>query len=173
MLLNLLTLLLLLLLKKQVVNIRHILVRLEEQGLSVGDFFLRREEGISGELSPAKFVLRTGEGPDESGPGRAVEVENLSGLVAAWCEIGGRGWQIKRFKGLGEMNPEELWSTTMDPERRTLQRVEICEDAEDVERFDADLREGDRIFSILMGDDVESRRNFIETNAIHVKNLDI
>ena len=100
-------------------------------------------------------------------------MENLSELVGALCEIGGRGWQIKRFKGLGEMNPEELWSTTMDPGTRTLQRVEISEDLEDAERFDADLREGDRIFSILMGDDVESRRNFIETNAIYVKNLDV
>ena len=101
------------------------------------------------------------------------ERENLSGLVAALCEIGGRGWQIKRFKGLGEMNPDELWHTTMNPETRTLQRVEISEDPGDPEQLDADLREGDRIFSILMGDDVESRRNFIETNAIHVKNLDI
>jgi DNA gyrase subunit B len=71
------------------------------------------------------------------------------------------------------MNPDELWHTTMNPETRTLQRVEISEDPGDPEQLDADLREGDRIFSILMGDDVESRRNFIEANAIHVKNLDI
>ncbi|UCG33126.1 MAG: DNA gyrase subunit B [Phycisphaerales bacterium] len=146
---------------------------LEEHGLGVSDFFLQREEGVTGERPAAKFVLITGQGDHEGEGDRFLEVENLSGLVTALCEIGGRGWQVKRFKGLGEMNPEELWQTTMNPETRTLQRVEISEDPGDPEQLDADLREGDRIFSILMGDDVESRRNFIETNAIHVKNLDV
>ena len=80
---------------------------------------------------------------------------------------------MKRFKGLGEMNPDELWQTTMDPETRTLQRLEISRDRDDREQFERDLQESDYIFSILMGDDVESRRNFIEANAIHVKNLDV
>ena len=72
------------------------------------------------------------------------------------------GMVISRFKGLGEMNPEQLWSTTMNPETRTVLQVSI-ENAADA----------DRTFSILMGDDVEPRREFIEKNAKYVRNLDV
>jgi len=72
------------------------------------------------------------------------------------------GMVISRFKGLGEMNPEQLWSTTMNPETRTILQVTI-ENAADA----------DRTFSILMGDEVEPRRNFIEKNAKYVRNLDV
>jgi len=69
---------------------------------------------------------------------------------------------VQRYKGLGEMTAEQLWQTTMDPERRTLLEVKL-----------EDITETETIFSTLMGEDVEARRKFIEENALDVKNLDI
>ena len=139
---------------------------LEAMGLPMSDWFLTREELVTGELTPARYVLRHGENPP-------VELSNLSEVGQAIRDLGSAGLNIKRFKGLGEMNAEELWDTTMSRDNRTLLRVRITEDAADSEQFDIDAREADRMFALLMGEGVEQRRRFIEENAIHVKNLDV
>jgi len=91
-----------------------------------------------------------------------VEKTNARDLFEYIKEAGSRGYDKTRYKGLGEMNSEQLWQTTMDPERRTLLSVKL-----------EDLAECETIFSTLMGEDVEARRKFIEDNALDVKNLDI
>jgi len=98
---------------------------------------------------------------------RAVETEvveknNARDLFEYIKEAGSRGYDKTRYKGLGEMNSEQLWQTTMDPERRTLLEVKL-----------EDIAGSETIFSTLMGEDVEARRKFIEENALDVKNLDI
>jgi DNA gyrase subunit B len=91
-----------------------------------------------------------------------VEVASLDALLDYFIDAGKRGVAINRYKGLGEMNPEQLWATTMRPENRTLLQVQA-----------EDHTEADLMFTTLMGDQVEPRRRFIEENALDVKNLDV
>ncbi len=106
------------------------------------------------ELTYPPFILKT--------KNEIFEIDNKEDLIKKIIEIGQKGWTIQRYKGLGEMNPSQLWETTMNPATRNLIRVTI-----------EDAIACDEIFSILMGEKVEPRRNFIERNALFVRNLDI
>jgi DNA gyrase subunit B len=96
------------------------------------------------------------------GKEQEVRVESLDELVEFFIAAGKKGVAVNRYKGLGEMNPDTLWETTMDPAKRTLLQVRA-----------EDHTEADLMFTTLMGDQVEPRRKFIEDNALDVKNLDI
>ena len=102
--------------------------------------------------SPAKLRRKT----------ETINVHGPRGLLDAIYEAGRKGVSLQRYKGLGEMNPEQLWETTLDREVRTLLQVKV-----------GDLSEADEIFSKLMGDVVEPRREFIQQNALSVVNLDV
>jgi DNA gyrase subunit B len=93
---------------------------------------------------------------------KEVRPPDPEGLIRNIIERGKEGISIQRYKGLGEMNPEQLWSTTMDPERRSIIKVAID-----------DAVEADQVFTVLMGSNIETRRLFIEENALTVRNLDI
>jgi len=105
-------------------------------------------------LGPPPYVLENGS--------ELIEFRRLEELAERVNELGKKGLAIQRYKGLGEMNPEQLWETTMDPSKRTLLQVRV-----------EDAYEADRLFSTLMGDLVEPRRAFIEKNALNVRNLDV
>ncbi|MCC6951571.1 MAG: hypothetical protein IT433_09000 [Phycisphaerales bacterium] len=145
-----------------------------------------QKEAVTGERVPARFAWVLGEDrgsqpvasadesddhphdiPDDeakakSPPSREVECPNLPAVMEGLRAIGRRGMQVKRFKGLGEMDAEQLWETTMDPTRRTLLKV----------TWDMGSN-ADALFSVLMGEEVEPRRRFIEDHALEVKNLDV
>ena len=97
-----------------------------------------------------------------AGAGAAASVGSIDELVGHFIAAGRRGVAINRYKGLGEMNPDQLWSTTMKPEERTLLQIRA-----------EDEMEADHMFTTLMGDQVEPRRKFIQDHALDVKNLDI
>jgi DNA gyrase subunit B len=130
-------------------------IRLDWELLGSSDFqaLVRLDRDMADFKTPPHKV----EGKD-----RAWAFKGLDELVAFVMEEGQKGITIQRFKGLGEMNPEQLWETTMDPENRTLLKVNI-----------ADAGEADNIFTILMGDKVEPRRDFIQNNVLELNELDI
>jgi DNA gyrase subunit B len=109
-------------------------------------------EGVDDDEQPAEADTK----------GKPVPVTRPSELLDAVLAAGRKGLSIQRYKGLGEMNAEQLWETTLDPTNRSLLRVEVAQ---------ADV--ADEIFTRLMGDVVEPRREFIQDNALSVANLDV
>ncbi len=127
-------------------QLTKLMAKLEKKGFGVSDY----------ETSEAPLCHLA------NGDEVKIPVFSLKDLLVKVRDLGTRGVEVSRFKGLGEMNPEQLYTTTMAPERRKLLKV-VQEDA---------VR-ADQIFSVLMGDEVEPRRQFIEDNALNVRNLDI
>jgi DNA gyrase subunit B len=165
---------------------------LAASGVAIEDYALVQEESVTGEKLPTRYAwelrpdaarpraddaapeasaeARAEDGEAEGGepPGRPapdarlIEAANVPAILRTLLDVGRRGLEIKRFKGLGEMDAAQLWETTMDPARRTLYRV----------TWDG-AAEADTLFSILMGEAVDDRRRFIEDHALEVRNLDV
>jgi DNA gyrase subunit B len=108
-------------------------------------------------LGEAPYIVVT----DDEEKGRK-ELASMTALVEYVTAMGQKGLTIQRYKGLGEMNPEQLWETTMNPEKRTLLQVKV-----------EDVVIADEIFTTLMGDQVEPRKEFIYKNALYASNLDL
>ncbi|MHC5191389.1 MAG: DNA topoisomerase (ATP-hydrolyzing) subunit B [Planctomycetota bacterium] len=139
----------------EVFRLNEICSRLKDDyDLDWRDYLLKPKKSVSGEDLPTRFMIVNGS--DE------YPLASLEAIVPGVRQIGMRNLEIKRFKGLGEMNPDQLWETTMNPQARTLLKVQL-----------EDAGEADRMFSILMGDNVEKRRNFIQEHALEVQNLDV
>jgi len=130
---------------------------IEKYGMDISDYAKKsvekKDEKSEKTKKQEKPIFTLGDGK---------EILSLSELLSHVLKEGEKGIAIQRYKGLGEMNPEQLWETTMDPERRTLQKVTI-----------EDVVEADEMFTVLMGDNVESRREFIMKHARDVTNLDV
>ena len=128
------------------------LARLRDEFALRADVLLPIE--VTGDDPPPRFLLHR--------DGEEHPLLDLRSLVATIRHLGEKGMKITRFKGLGEMDAEQLWETTMDPTKRTLMKVQLD-----------DVAAANDLFTTLMGDDVEPRREFIEKHALEVKNLDV
>jgi DNA gyrase subunit B len=129
--------------------IQELLNKLSRKGLNV-EHYAAQDQPL--------FELIEGEGEKE----QRRPLFSIPEILSSILEVGRRGLEIKRFKGLGEMNPNQLFETTMDPAKRKLLRIDLT-----------DAVEAEEMFTKLMGDEVEPRRQFIEDNALNVRNLDI
>jgi DNA gyrase subunit B len=138
----------------EVKELEKLFVQLDAFGLSIDDYFLTQEESVSGEKMMTRYALISDD--------KTISVAGVGRLLDEVLALGKHGMEVKRFKGLGEMNAEELWETTLDKSKRTLLRVTLEE-----------AGEAERLFTVLMGEDVERRRQFIEDHALEVKNLDV
>ncbi len=138
----------------EVKELERLFAQLESYNVAIEDYYLTQEESVSGEKLATKYALSNEE--------KITEVAGVSQIVPKVHAMAKQQIEVKRFKGLGEMNSEQLWETTLDPSKRVLLRVNLLEAAE-----------AERMFSVLMGEDVERRRAFIEEHALEVKNLDV
>jgi len=123
---------------------------IDEMGFDIQSLIPQERTGIE----VPRYVLRRGD--------HERSLSDLRGLLSAVRAVGEKGLQVTRFKGLGEMNAEELRDTTLDPDNRTLVQVSM-----------RDAAAAENMFRILMGDKVEPRREFIEKHALEVRNLDV
>jgi len=141
-------------------EIEELVLKIEKLGFEFetyfGNILAPKPETIKAGEKKIKAVYRIVNDDD------IKEVFSLKELLAYIKEVAAKGMHIQRYKGLGEMNPQQLWETTMDPEKRTILKVTL-----------EDAVEADKMFTVLMGDQVEPRREFIEDHAHQVKNLDI
>jgi DNA gyrase/topoisomerase IV subunit B len=140
-------------------EIEEVLVKIEKLGLDLatysGEPVVKEPARKETEKKPKPFYRVTNEK-------EAKDFFTLKNVLGYIKEAATKGMHIQRYKGLGEMNPQQLWETTMDPEKRTILKVTL-----------EDAVATDKMFTVLMGDQVEPRRQFIEEYAHQVKNLDI
>lgn len=158
-----------------------IINQLAELSIDIDDYGLVQEEAVTGEKLPTKYAwvmqkkqitaqpdapAAADEDDSDSAPdapaAKIIEAASIPDILATLRELGRRGMEVKRFKGLGEMDPEQLWETTMDYQKRTLMRVTWDQG-----------EAADELFTTLMGENVEQRRNYIERHALEVKQLDV
>jgi DNA gyrase subunit B len=130
----------------------------EAAGEIVEDVITDQASEVEAEAAASAPATPAGRGKKEPD----VTLADLDEFVEFFIGAGKKGVAVNRYKGLGEMNPDTLWMTTMDPENRTLLQVRA-----------EDHAEADQMFTTLMGDQVEPRRKFIEDNALDVRNLDV
>ena len=142
-------------------------VRMTTNGKAADEDTVNEETGEELTAEEKEALDAIGVAPVTAAAAKAVkggpaQLRTMDEFIDHFIALGRKGVAINRYKGLGEMNPETLWATTMNPEIRTLLQVRA-----------EDHTEADSMFTTLMGDQVEPRRKFIEDNALEVKNLDI
>ncbi len=142
----------------EIEELDHIEIYESHEIKKINEAFIKVGTGIEGYLPQDKdlFILVNAESGEE------ISCNNLKVVLAEVRKLATKGMSIQRYKGLGEMNPEQLWESTMDPQKRTLVKVTL-----------EDTVEADSIFTILMGDQAQPRREFIQTFAHEVRNLDV